>query len=106
MKLSLTRLAQGAEALRLCASARGSVITSGIPWARHGGDGKANQCLLRGSNLEQESDFVSDAEGTTAKKLTQRHDWGYTASNFLISEWINALISQVSGKGTRYESLS
>jgi hypothetical protein len=58
----------------------GLVVTS------HSGEGKANQYLLRGFNLDHGTDLANFVDGMPINEATHAHGQGYTDLNFLIPE--------------------
>lgn len=58
----------------------GLVVTS------HSGEGKANQFLMRGFNLDHGTDLATWVDGMPLNARTHAHGQGYTDLNFLIPE--------------------
>jgi hypothetical protein len=58
----------------------GLVVTS------HSGEGKANQYLLRGFNLDHGTDLANFLDGMPVNEPTHAHGEGYTDLNFMIPE--------------------
>lgn len=58
----------------------GLVVTS------HSGEGKANQFLLRGFNLDHGTDLATFVDGMPVNGVSNAHGQGYTDLNFLIPE--------------------
>ncbi|TWB46093.1 TonB-dependent receptor [Nitrospirillum pindoramense] len=58
----------------------GLVVTS------HSGEGKANQYLLRGFNLDHGTDMATSVDGMPVNMRTHAHGQGYTDLNFVIPE--------------------
>ncbi len=58
----------------------GLVVTS------HSGEGKANQYLLRGFNLDHGTDLANFVDGMPVNEPTHAHGQGYTDLNFVIPE--------------------
>lgn len=58
----------------------GLVVTS------HSGEGKANQYLLRGYNLDHGTDLATFVDGMPVNEPTHAHGQGYTDLNFMIPE--------------------
>jgi outer membrane receptor protein involved in Fe transport len=58
----------------------GLVVTS------HSGEGKANQYLLRGFNLDHGTDLATFVDGMPVNSPTHAHGQGYTDLNFIIPE--------------------
>lgn len=52
----------------------------------HSGEGKANQYLLRGFNLDHGTDLANFIDGMPVNARTHAHGQGYTDLNFLIPE--------------------
>jgi outer membrane receptor protein involved in Fe transport len=52
----------------------------------HSGEGKANQFLLRGYNLDHGTDLATFVDGMPINQPTHAHGQGYTDLNFLIPE--------------------
>jgi len=52
----------------------------------HSGEGKANQYLLRGVNLDHGTDLASFVDGMPVNMRTHAHGQGYTDLNFFIPE--------------------
>ncbi|MEA1674576.1 TonB-dependent receptor [Nitrospirillum sp. BR 11163] len=63
----------------------GLVVTS------HSGEGKANQYLLRGFNLDHGTDLAVSIDGMPVNMRTHAHGQGYTDLNFVIPELANGL---------------
>ena len=57
----------------------------------HSGEGKANQYLLRGYNLDHGTDLETYVDGMPINQPTHAHGQGYTDLNFLIPELENGL---------------
>jgi hypothetical protein len=60
----------------------------GVIITQHSGEGKANQCFLRGFNLDHGSDFAMTVAGTPVNMPTHAHSQGYSDLNFLIPELV------------------
>src|SRR5260221_7995857 len=58
----------------------GLVVTS------HSGEGKANQYLMRGYNLDHGTDLAVSVDGMPVNNPTHAHGQGYTDLNFMIPE--------------------
>lgn len=58
----------------------GLIVTS------HSGEGKANQFLMRGYNLDHGTDLATFVDGMPINQPTHAHGQGYTDLNFLIPE--------------------
>lgn len=57
----------------------------------HSGEGKANQYLLRGFNLDHGTDLATTVGGMPVNERTHAHGQGYTDLNFLIPELANGI---------------
>jgi outer membrane receptor protein involved in Fe transport len=57
----------------------------------HSGEGKANQYLLRGYNLDHGTDLETYVDGMPINQPTHAHGQGYTDMNFLIPELADEL---------------
>ena len=58
----------------------------GLDVTSHSGEGKANQYLLRGYNLDHGTDLATFVDGMPVNEPTHAHGQGYTDLNFLIPE--------------------
>src|ERR1700723_1585598 len=58
----------------------------GLHVTSHSGEGKANQYLLRGYNLDHGTDLATFVDGMPVNEPTHAHGQGYTDLNFLIPE--------------------
>ncbi len=58
----------------------------GLIVTQHSGEGKANQFLLRGYNLDHGTDLDTTVDGMPVNEPTHAHGQGYTDLNFLIPE--------------------
>jgi outer membrane receptor protein involved in Fe transport len=58
----------------------------GLVATAHSGEGKANQYLLRGVNLDHGTDLATFVDGMPINEPTHAHGQGYTDLNFLIPE--------------------
>jgi outer membrane receptor protein involved in Fe transport len=58
----------------------------GLQVTSHSGEGKANQYLLRGFNLDHGTDLATFVDGMPVNEPTHTHGQGYTDLNFLIPE--------------------
>lgn len=65
---------------QLLESVPGLIVTS------HSGEGKANQYLLRGYNLDHGTDLDTYIDGMPVNQVTHAHGQGYTDVNFLVPE--------------------
>jgi hypothetical protein len=57
----------------------------------HSGEGKANQYLMRGYNLDHGTDLETYVDGMPINQPTHAHGQGYTDLNFMIPELAEAL---------------
>ena len=57
----------------------------------HSGEGKANQYLIRGYNLDHGSDFASFVDGMPVNRPTNTHGQGYSDLNFLIPQVVSRI---------------
>ena len=57
----------------------------------HSGEGKANQYLLRGFNLDHGTDFSSFVDAMPVNRPTNAHGQGYSDQNFLIPQIVGGL---------------
>jgi outer membrane receptor protein involved in Fe transport len=57
----------------------------------HSGEGKANQYLMRGYNLDHGTDLATDVDGMPINQPTHAHGQGYTDLNFTIPELADGL---------------
>ena len=78
---------------QLLETAPGVIATS------HSGEGKANQYLLRGYNLDHGTDLETYVDGMPINQPTHAHGQGYTDLNFMIPELADRLAYT---KGTYY----
>jgi hypothetical protein len=58
----------------------------GLEVTSHSGEGKANQYLLRGYNLDHGTDLAVSVDGIPINNPTHAHGQGYTDLNFMIPE--------------------
>jgi hypothetical protein len=58
----------------------------------HSGEGKANQYLMRGYNLDHGTDLETYVDGMPVNQPTHAHGQGYTDLNFMIPELTDELI--------------
>jgi outer membrane cobalamin receptor len=56
----------------------------GLEVTSHSGEGKANQYLLRGYNLDHGTDLAVSVDGMPINNPTHTHGQGYTDLNFMI----------------------
>ncbi len=57
----------------------------------HSGEGKANQFLMRGYNLDHGTDLATYVDGMPINQPTHAHGQGYTDLNFMIPELADAI---------------
>jgi outer membrane receptor protein involved in Fe transport len=57
----------------------------------HSGEGKANQFLLRGYNLDHGTDLETYVDGMPINQPTHAHGQGYTDLNFMIPELVDGI---------------
>ena len=57
----------------------------------HSGEGKANQFLLRGYNLDHGTDLETSVDDMPINQPTHAHGQGYTDLNFMIPELANGI---------------
>ena len=74
-------------------------VVPGLVVTQHSGDGKANQYILRGFNLDHGTDFATSVDGIPVNLPTNAHGQGYTDLNFLIPELVDTIAYR---KGTYY----
>lgn len=58
----------------------------GLVVTLHSGEGKANEYLLRGYNLDHGTDLETNVDGMPVNQPTHAHGQGYTDLNFMIPE--------------------
>src|ERR1700683_5366891 len=63
----------------------------GLVVTLHSGEGKANQYLLRGYNLDHGTDRETDVDGTPINQPTHARGQGYTDLNFMIPELADSI---------------
>src|SRR3984957_1942865 len=68
----------------------------------HSGEGKANQLLLRGYNLDHGTDLATFVDDMPINQPTHAHGQGYTDLNFMIPELADAITYT---KGTYYPAV-
>ena len=61
----------------------------GMVVTQHSGDGKANQYVLRGMNLDHGTDFATTVNGVPVNLPTHAHGQGYSDLNILIPELVS-----------------
>jgi hypothetical protein len=57
----------------------------------HSGEGKANQYLMRGYNLDHGTDLATFVDGMPINQPTHAHGQGYTDLNFLLPELVDRI---------------
>ncbi len=57
----------------------------------HSGEGKANQYLLRGFNLDHGTDFASFVDAMPVNRPTNAHGQGYSDQNFLMPQLVGGV---------------
>jgi outer membrane receptor protein involved in Fe transport len=83
-----------AEELRLTPAYRPGQLLETVPGlivTLHSGEGKANQYLLRGYNLDHGTDLATFVDDMPINQPTHAHGQGYTDLNFLIPELADGL---------------
>jgi hypothetical protein len=94
---SATSASQGtvaAEELELTPAYRPAQLLETVPGliaTLHSGEGKANQYLIRGYNLDHGTDLETYVDGMPINQPTHAHGQGYTDLNFMIPELADAL---------------
>ena len=73
----------------------------GLQVTSHSGEGKANQYLMRGYNLDHGTDLAVSIDGMPVNNPTHAHGQGYTDLNFMIPELATNIKFT---KGTYYAS--
>ena len=63
----------------------------GLEVTSHAGEGKANQYLLRGFNLDHGTDLATFVDDMPVNERTHGHGQGYTDLNFLIPELVGGI---------------
>jgi outer membrane cobalamin receptor len=58
----------------------------GLQVTSHSGEGKANQYLMRGYNLDHGTDLAVSVDGMPVNNPTHAHGQGYTDLNFMVPE--------------------
>jgi outer membrane receptor protein involved in Fe transport len=66
-------------------------VVPGLVVTQHSGEGKANQYLLRGFNLDHGTDFATRVDGVPVNMPTHAHGQGYSDLNFLIPELVERI---------------
>jgi outer membrane cobalamin receptor len=76
------------ELLEIPAYRAGQLLETvpGLVVTIHSGEGKANQYLLRGFNLDHGTDLATFIDGVPVNMRTHAHGQGYTDLNFFIPE--------------------
>jgi outer membrane receptor protein involved in Fe transport len=83
-----------AEELNLTPAYRPAALLETVPGltvTSHSGEGKANQYLMRGFNLDHGTDLAVFVDGMPINEPTHAHGQGYTDLNFLIPELVSGL---------------
>jgi len=57
----------------------------------HSGEGKANQYLLRGFNLDHGTDFATSVDNMPVNRPTNAHGQGYSDQNFLMPQIVGGI---------------
>src|SRR6185312_15611101 len=65
--------------------------TPGLVVTAHSGEGKANQYLVRGFNLDHGTDIANFIDDMPINRPTNAHGQGYSDVNFLLPEVANGL---------------
>jgi hypothetical protein len=65
--------------------------TPGLVVTVHSGEGKAQQYLLRGFNLDHGTDIANFVDDMPVNRSTNTHGQGYSDSNFMLPEMFNGL---------------
>jgi outer membrane cobalamin receptor len=65
--------------------------TAGVVVTVHSGEGKANQYLMRGFNLDHGTDFASFVDGMPVNRPTNAHGQGHSDQNFLMPQVVEGL---------------
>jgi hypothetical protein len=65
--------------------------TVGVVVTVHSGEGKANQYLMRGFNLDHGTDFASFVDAMPVNRPTNAHGQGYSDQNFLMPQVVDGL---------------
>ena len=63
----------------------------GLIVTAHSGEGKANQYLMRGYNLDHGTDLATFIDGVPINQATHAHGQGFTDLNILVPELVDAL---------------
>jgi outer membrane receptor protein involved in Fe transport len=82
------------EELQLAPAYRPGQLLETVPGlivTLHSGEGKANQYLLRGYNLDHGTDLETYVDGIPVNQVTHAHGQGYTDMNFLVPELASGL---------------
>jgi hypothetical protein len=74
----------------------------GLTVTSHSGEGKANQYLMRGYNLDHGTDLATFVDGMPINQPTHAHGQGYTDLNFMLPELADGLTYT---KGPYYPSV-
>ncbi len=82
------------EELQLLPAYRPGQLLESVPGlivTLHSGEGKANQYLMRGYNLDHGTDLQTSVDGMPVNQPTHAHGQGYTDLNFLIPDLADGL---------------
>jgi outer membrane receptor protein involved in Fe transport len=82
------------EELQLAPTYRAGQLLETVPGLTvtlHSGEGKANQFLMRGYNLDHGTDLATFVDGMPINQPTHAHGQGYTDLNFVIPELADGL---------------
>jgi hypothetical protein len=82
------------EELQLAPAYRPGQLLETVPGlivTLHSGEGKANQYLMRGYNLDHGTDLATFIDGVPVNQPTHAHGQGYTDLNILIPELLGGL---------------
>jgi outer membrane receptor protein involved in Fe transport len=82
------------EELQLLPAYRPGQLMETVPGlivTAHSGEGKANQYLMRGYNLDHGTDLETYVDGMPVNEPTHAHGQGYTDLNFMIPELLDGL---------------
>ena len=91
------------NALPFARSGEALEVVPGLIVTQHSGEGKANQYLLRGFNLDHGTDLSIKLDGMPVNMPTHGHGQGYADINFMIPELIQSVNVR---KGPYYADVS
>ncbi|WP_018267798.1 TonB-dependent receptor [Methylosinus sp. LW4] len=74
-------------------------VVPGLIITQHSGEGKANQYMLRGFQLDHGTDLSLTLDGMPINMRTHGHGQGYADANFLIPELLSSIVAR---KGPYY----